>query len=67
MLYKELTIKDPLGDVKFLLPENCCVFCKHCTDFFYDYTNGPYLRFCDINHPNIEGTCELFEENKEIL
>ena len=25
-----------------------CFFCKRCTDIFYDYTNGPYMFFCDL-------------------
>lgn len=25
--------------------KNSCLFCKHCTDIFYDYTNGPYMFF----------------------
>ena len=32
----------------YQLPVNHCVFCKRCTDIFYDYTNGPYMFFCEL-------------------
>ena len=60
---RELKIEDPLGTLTMQLPDNACVFCKGCSDFFYDYTNGPYLILCEYgNHPNDEGTCEHFIE-----
>lgn len=47
-----------------------CLFCKHCSDVLWDYTNGPYMFFCDKDKKecDLEGTasehtCELFEEN----
>lgn len=44
-----------------------CVFCKHCTDLFYDYTNGPYMFMCEFNlEPNITETsceCKHFEDD----
>ena len=65
---KALIIYDTFGKLTMFLPINACVFCKHCSDFFYDYTNGPYLIACDIeNHPdNSNGTCELFID-KEVV
>ena len=36
----------PAGLVTFLLPDKHCVFCSHCSDVFYDYSNGPYLFLC---------------------
>jgi hypothetical protein len=33
------------------LPEKCCAFCKHCTDIFWDYTNGPYMFLCELTPP----------------
>ena len=43
-----------------------CVFCKYCTDMFYDYTNGPYLFMCEFNlEPTITETnceCKRFED-----
>ena len=29
------------------MPAIHCVFCKHCTDVIYDYSNGPYMFMCD--------------------
>lgn len=48
-----------------------CIFCKHCNTI-WDYTNGPFLIFCDKDRPECseahspdEHTCELFEEEGE--
>lgn len=59
---KALVIEESFGTLSMFVPINACVFCKHCSDFFYDYTHGPYLILCDIeDHPdNSNGTCELF-------
>lgn len=43
-------------------PEKHCAFCKHCKDFFFDYTNGPYMFLCDLEKA-YEG-CDAFEEEK---
>ena len=43
---------------------NGCMFCKHSTDVFYDYTNGPYMIVCDGNHSTKKGfvgKCKHFE------
>lgn len=29
----------------YLMPEKHCVFCEHCTDLLFDYTDGPYMFF----------------------
>ena len=51
----------------YRFPKTHCVFCKHCTDLFYDYTNGPYMFICDFDlEPNITETtceCEKFEDD----
>ena len=51
----------------YLLPVHHCVFCKYCNDLLYDYTNGPYMFFCDLGlEPTItETTCECpkFEDS----
>ena len=47
-----------------------CFFCKHCTDVFYDYTNGPYMIICELQKENDQdmptfgciGECKHFEE-----
>lgn len=32
----------------YVAKANFCFFCKHCTDIYWDYTNGPYMCCCDI-------------------
>lgn len=74
---REFHYNDPIGPgVTVRAPEKCCLFCKHCTDIWWDYTNGPYMLSCEIFHcpkdcggkglPNDvggpEGSCEFFEE-----
>lgn len=60
---REYTINDPLGKLIVLLPDKCCAFCSHCSDLFYDYTNGPYLYICDIdNNTTSWGTCADFDD-----
>lgn len=48
-----------------------CILCKHC-NCIWDYTNGPYMFFCDLDRPECseaktpeEHTCELFDEGDE--
>jgi hypothetical protein len=45
-----------------------CILCEHCT-CIWDYTNGPYMFFCDKDRLECseaktpeEHTCELFKE-----
>lgn len=47
--------------ITWLVPENYCVFCKHCTDIYFDFTHGPYMCFCEKLHEDFE-TCNSFEE-----
>ena len=49
-----------------LAPDESCLFCKHCTDFFWDYTHGPYLFFCDVYDVSVDD-CERFEEEVDEL
>lgn len=60
------------GEVKIKVhDDNDCLFCKHCEDVFWDYTNGPYMMICGKQREEVnnfrqgEHTCELFEENDE--
>lgn len=48
-----------------------CIFCTHCNTI-WDYSNGPYMFFCDLNRPECyeaksseEHTCEKFEEEED--
>ena len=64
---REYRCGDEIG-VTVRAPENCCLFCKHCTDVFWDYSNGPYMLFCNI-HEDVKkagghtGDCKEFEED----
>lgn len=40
---------------------NSCFFCKHLTDIVWDYTNGPYMFFCDIHHMTEESEVDPIE------
>lgn len=42
-----------------------CVFCKHCTDIFWDYTNLIYMIICDEEHDPWDRPCAYFEEEEE--
>lgn len=44
----------------YMAPDQHCIFCKHCTDIFYDYTHGPYMFPCNKGHENFK-TCNSFE------
>lgn len=52
--------------------EMSCFFCKHCTDIFWDYTNGPYMLMCELPDTDDEnqksafrdGGCEKFEQDE---
>ena len=60
-------LKDPLhpegGFHINVKREKDCVFCDHCTDIFWDYTNLIYGIVCSKDHDtNAEG-CEYFRED----
>lgn len=46
------------------LNDTDCLFCKHCSDVFWDYTNGPYLIICDLGEEPFKKSCRYFEENE---
>ena len=31
----------------YKVPDKACIVCNHCTDVFWDYTNGPYALICE--------------------
>ena len=48
-----------------MAPSTSCLFCKSCTDVFWDFTNGPYMFLCDAEgdtNKGAVGECELFSE-----
>ena len=48
----------------YMCSDRACVFCDHCIDIIYDYTNGPYLLLCELpEHDTHNGAgCEHFIE-----
>ena len=64
---REYTCEDNIASVTVLAPDKCCLFCKHCTDVYWDYSHGPYMMIC-IKHDDVfdcggaRGTCKDFEE-----
>lgn len=56
------------GGPTWLCPPKACMFCDHCSDIYWDYTNGPYLCFCNLDiDPNTggyEGKCDSFIEEE---
>lgn len=41
-----------------------CVFCKHCADLFWDYSNLIYMIICEKGHNPWNRPCGFFEEGK---
>lgn len=65
--YRKYFLYDPInpnGGVEVEMPEDSCVFCEHCTDLFWDYTNGIYMVFCEEEKQGIFGGCESFKEGE---
>lgn len=51
--------------ITYIAPDDCCLFCKHCTDIFLDYTHGPYLMLCEKREDQekyYQGGCPDFNE-----
>ena len=65
---REYFLKDPLHP-KGGITINCkndkdCVFCKHCSDIFWDYANLIYMITYDEEHDPWNRPCKYFEEEK---
>lgn len=43
-----------------------CLACEHCTDIFWDYTNGPYAFVCELNKECKELPCDFFEVDESL-
>ena len=55
-----------------------CLFCRHCSDVWWDHTNGPYMFLCDYDNVDLPepkekehdpersfaGECPAFEEEE---
>ena len=60
---RDFIIEDPLRIITVSLPDKHCVFCSHCSDVFYDYSNGPYLCLCTKdNDTNLWSNCSDFDD-----
>ena len=49
-------------------PERSCFFCARCTDIWFDYANGPYMFWCDVDadvDAGLKGECGMFEDEGE--
>jgi len=42
-----------------------CVFCDHCTDVWWDYSNLIYMIFCDADHDPWDRPCKFFVETEK--
>lgn len=54
-----------MAEITVRAPERCCLFCKHCTDVFWDFSHGPYMMLCDIHEDvtdGAKGQCDDFKE-----
>ena len=40
-----------------------CVFCDHCTDVWWDYTNLIYMIACEEDHDPWDRPCQYFKES----
>ena len=54
--------------ITVLMPKHHCLFCQHCTDWFYDYTNGPYAFICDLGafFDDEADDCKLFVDDDDV-
>lgn len=58
--------KYKLEDDLFVMCENDkdCVFCDHCTDIFWDFSNRIYGICCELNKEQNDGNCDCFIEEQ---
>ena len=61
---REYKFTDNFGGVMVVKCKNDkdCLFCKNCSDIFYDYTNGPYMVICRLDKDTHQNNCDSFEE-----
>ena len=66
---RQYFLEDPIhprGGVSILCKDDHdCVFCEHCTDVFWDYTNLVYMIICELNLNQWKRPCANFEEKEE--
>ena len=65
---REYKLMDPLhpdgGPTIIVKHDQDCVFCKKCTDIWWDYTNIIYMINCKDDHDTSIRPCEYFEEEE---
>lgn len=63
---REYFLEDPIhpkGGITIKCKDDTdCVFCEHCTDIFWDYTNLVYMIHCNKEHDPWDRPCEHFKE-----
>lgn len=55
---------------KYVAKKNSCLFCKYCTDIYWDYTNGIYSIVCDKEKSidnGIAGKCAYFRYGSDYV
>lgn len=59
-------LEDPLhpkGGIEITCKDDHdCVFCEHCTDVFWDYSNLIYMLFCELEKDPYKRPCKDFKE-----
>ena len=61
MKYEVFTLK---CGMHFTVPATCCLFCKHCSDIFYD-SGGIYMTYCEKDKDIVKGSkgkCKAFKK-----
>ena len=66
---KKYFLSDPLhpkgGITINVKNDDNCVFCKHCSDIYWDYTHLIYMILCELENDHPKMTCRNFEESEE--
>ena len=65
---KELCLFDEYFQGYWILKCPHCALCKHCSDIWYDYKNGPYMAMCEEKYSNsneLGKGCIHFEVDKD--
>lgn len=68
---REYFLEDPLhpngGIVVKCKDERDCVFCVHCEDVVWDYTNLIYMIACEKNLDPWQRPCDSFEDESLVV
>ena len=63
----EFVLWSPEGhsSIGWKIPKKCCLTCEHCSDIWWDYTNGPYMIICTIEKANEYHICDSWKSDGE--